>query len=135
MTTTPQTLTLAGDDYVVIPRDEYQRLRADDDEDPADFPAIQRVLNDPAENPRARRAPAPHCRTGTPRARLVHPPRHDRRRAGRRGAHPRAHQRAGVTLGIERQRRTLSRWDRTRAPGTARGGHRRSSNGTTRAVA
>ena len=33
MTTTPQTLTLAGEDYVVIPRDEYERLRAAADED------------------------------------------------------------------------------------------------------
>ena len=28
MTTTPQTLTLAGEDYVVIPRDEYERLHS-----------------------------------------------------------------------------------------------------------
>ena len=46
MTTTPQTLTLAGEDYVVIPRDEYERLRAAIDEDAADIAAIQRVLDD-----------------------------------------------------------------------------------------
>ena len=49
MTTTPQTLTLAGEDYVVIPRDEYERLRAAADEDAADVAAIQRVLDDPDE--------------------------------------------------------------------------------------
>ena len=43
MTTTPQTLTLAGEDYVVIPRDEYERLRAAADEDAADVAAIRRV--------------------------------------------------------------------------------------------
>ena len=46
MTTTPQTLTLAGEDYVVIPRDEYERLRAAIDEDAADIAAIQRLLDD-----------------------------------------------------------------------------------------
>ena len=49
MTTTPQTLTLAGEDYVVIPRDEYERLRAAADEDAADVAAIRRVLDDPDE--------------------------------------------------------------------------------------
>ena len=49
MTTTPQTLTLAGEDHVVIPRDEYERLRAAADEDAADVAALQRVLNDPDE--------------------------------------------------------------------------------------
>ena len=49
MTTTPQTLTLAGEDYVVIRRDEYDRLRAAADEDAADVAAIQRVLDDPDE--------------------------------------------------------------------------------------
>ena len=49
MTTTPQTLTLAGEDYVVIPRDEYDRLRAAADEDAADVAAIRRVLDDPDE--------------------------------------------------------------------------------------
>lgn len=47
MTTTPQTLTLAGEDYVVIPRDEYERLRAAADEDAADVAAIRRALDDP----------------------------------------------------------------------------------------
>ena len=32
MSTTPQTLTLAGKDYVVIRRDEYEQLRAAADE-------------------------------------------------------------------------------------------------------
>ena len=47
MTTTPQTLTLAGDDYVVIRRDEYERLRAAANEDAAGVTAIQRALDDP----------------------------------------------------------------------------------------
>ena len=47
MTTTPQTLTLAGEDYVVIPRDEYERLRAAADDHAADVAAIRRVLDDP----------------------------------------------------------------------------------------
>ena len=46
MTTTPQTLTLAGEVYVVIPRHEYQHLRDAADEDVA---AVQRVLDDPDE--------------------------------------------------------------------------------------
>ncbi len=46
MTTTPQTVTLAREDYVVIPRDEYERLRAATNEDAADVAAIQRVLDD-----------------------------------------------------------------------------------------
>ena len=45
MTTTPQTLTFAGEDYVVIRRDEYERLRAAA-EDAADIADIQRVLDD-----------------------------------------------------------------------------------------
>ena len=49
MTTTPQTLTLAGEDYVVIPRDEYERLRAAADEHAAAVAAIPRVLDDPDE--------------------------------------------------------------------------------------
>ncbi len=49
MTTTPQTLPLASEDYLVIPRDEYERLRAAADEDAADVAAIQRVLDDPDE--------------------------------------------------------------------------------------
>ena len=88
MTTTPQTLTLAGEDYVVIPRDEYERLRAAADEDAADVAAIQRVRDDPDETPGAGRARAPHCRRGTLRARLAHAPRHDRPLAGRRRGHP-----------------------------------------------
>ena len=47
MSTTPQTLTLAGEDYVVIRRDEYEQLRAAADEDAADAAIIQRVLDDP----------------------------------------------------------------------------------------
>ena len=47
MTTTPQTLTLDGEDYVVIRRDEYDALRAVVDEDAIDAAIIDRVLNDP----------------------------------------------------------------------------------------
>ena len=47
MSTTPQTLTLAGEDYVVIRRDEYEQLRAAADEDATDVAIIQRVLDDP----------------------------------------------------------------------------------------
>ena len=39
----------AGEDYVGIPRDEYERLRADADEDAADVAIIRRVLDDPDE--------------------------------------------------------------------------------------
>ena len=42
-------LTLAGEDYVVIPRDEYDRLRAAADEDAADVAAIRRVFHGPCE--------------------------------------------------------------------------------------
>ena len=81
MTTTPQTLTLAGADYVVILRDEYERLRAAADEDAADVAAIQRILDDPQRDLGPGTDRAPHCRRGTPRARLAHAPRHDRPRA------------------------------------------------------
>ena len=47
MTTTPQTLTLASEHSVVIPRDEHERLRAAADEDAADVAAIQRAPDDP----------------------------------------------------------------------------------------
>ena len=47
MTITPQALTLAGEDYVVIRRDEYEALRAAVDDDAMDAAIIQRVLNDP----------------------------------------------------------------------------------------
>ena len=47
MSTTPQTLTLAGEDYVVIRRDEYELLRAAADEDATDAAIIQHVLDDP----------------------------------------------------------------------------------------
>lgn len=47
MTITPQALTLAGEDYVVIRRDEYEALRAAVDDDALDAAIIQRVLNDP----------------------------------------------------------------------------------------
>ena len=40
MTATPQTLTPAGEDYVVFPRHEYERLRAAAAEDAADVTAI-----------------------------------------------------------------------------------------------
>ena len=49
MTTTPQTLTLAGENYVVIRRDEYERLRPAADEDAADVDAIRGVLDAPDE--------------------------------------------------------------------------------------
>ena len=49
MTITPQILTLVGEDYVVIPRDEYERLRAAAEE-AADVAALQRVLDDPDES-------------------------------------------------------------------------------------
>ena len=66
MTTTPQTLTLSGDDYVVIPRDEYERLRPDDDEDAAHIAAIKRVPRRPRRDLGTATAPAPDCRRGTP---------------------------------------------------------------------
>ncbi|MXY24049.1 MAG: helix-turn-helix transcriptional regulator [Acidobacteria bacterium] len=47
MSPTPQTLTLAGEDYVVIRREEYEQLRAAADEDAADLAVIRRVLDDP----------------------------------------------------------------------------------------
>ena len=86
MTTTPQTLTLAGEDYVVIPRDEYERLRAAADEDAAAVAAIPRVLDDPDET----WVPAELVRRiveGEHPARLAHAPRHDRPLAGRRRGH------------------------------------------------
>ena len=84
MTTTPQTLSLAGEDYVLIPRGEYERLRAAPDEDAADVGVIRRVLDDPDETWAPAQTPTPHCRRGTPRARPAHPPRHDRPLPGRR---------------------------------------------------
>ena len=54
MTTTPQTLTLAGDDYVVIPRDEYERPRAAAD------PPRQRPPSPSCDRPRGRTA-RPRC--------------------------------------------------------------------------
>ena len=47
MTTTPQPLTLAGEDYVVIPRNEYERLRAAADDDAADVAGIKRSSTTP----------------------------------------------------------------------------------------
>ena len=49
MSTTPQTLTFAGKDYVVIRRDEYEQLRAAADEDATDAAIIRRVLDDPKQ--------------------------------------------------------------------------------------
>ena len=47
MTTTVQTVTLAGEDYVVVRRDEYDAMRAAVDDDAMDAGIIQRVLADP----------------------------------------------------------------------------------------
>ncbi len=47
MSTAPPTLTLAGEDYVVIRRAEYERLRAAADEEATDVAIIERVLDDP----------------------------------------------------------------------------------------
>ena len=45
--TTVQTVTLAGEDYVVVRRDEYDALRTAVDEDTMDAAILQRVLADP----------------------------------------------------------------------------------------
>ena len=50
MSTTPQTVTLAGEDYVMIRRDEYEQLRAAAGEDATDAAIIQRVLDDPDQS-------------------------------------------------------------------------------------
>ena len=47
MTTTGQTVTLAGEDYVIVRREEYDALRAAVDDDAMDAAIIQRVLADP----------------------------------------------------------------------------------------
>ena len=47
--TKPQTITLAGEAYVVVPLSEYQALRNAVDEDAMDAAAMRRVLQDPDE--------------------------------------------------------------------------------------
>ena len=48
--TKPQTITLAGEAYVVVPLSEYQALRNAVDEDAMDAAAMRRVLQDPDED-------------------------------------------------------------------------------------
>ena len=47
--TKPQTITLAGQAYVVVPLSEYEELRNAVDEDARDAAAMRRVLEDPNE--------------------------------------------------------------------------------------
>lgn len=47
--TKPQTITLAGEAYVVVPLSEYEELRNAVDEDERDAAAMRRVLEDPDE--------------------------------------------------------------------------------------
>ena len=47
--TKPQTITLAGEAYVVVPLSEYEELRNAVDEDARDAAAMRRVLDDPGE--------------------------------------------------------------------------------------
>ena len=47
--TKPQTITLAGEAYVVVPLSEYEELRNAADEDAWDAAAMRRVLGDPDE--------------------------------------------------------------------------------------
>ena len=47
MNNAPQTVTLAGEEYAVVPRAEYEALRTAVDEDAMDAAIIQRVLEDP----------------------------------------------------------------------------------------
>lgn len=47
--TKPQTITLAGEAYVVVPLSEYEELRNAVDEDARDAAAMRRVLEDPDE--------------------------------------------------------------------------------------
>ena len=47
--TRPQTITLAGEAYVVVPLSEYEALRHAVDEDALDAAAMRRVLEDPNE--------------------------------------------------------------------------------------
>lgn len=47
--TKPQTITLAGEAYVVVPLSEYQALCNAVDEDAMDAAAMRRVLEDPDE--------------------------------------------------------------------------------------
>lgn len=47
--TKPQTITLGGEAYVVVPLSEYEELRNAVDEDARDAAAMRRVLEDPNE--------------------------------------------------------------------------------------
>ena len=47
MTDTPQTVTLAGEEYAIVPRAEYDALRSIVDEDAMDIAIARRVLEDP----------------------------------------------------------------------------------------
>ena len=47
MTNSIQTITLAGEEYAVVPRAEYEALRDAVDEDAMDASIIQRFLEDP----------------------------------------------------------------------------------------
>ena len=49
LVTRPQTITLAGEAYVVVPLSEYEALRHAVDEDALDAAAMRRVLEDPNE--------------------------------------------------------------------------------------
>ena len=46
-TSTPQTITLGGEEYAVVPRAEYEALRDAVDEDAMDAAIMQRALKDP----------------------------------------------------------------------------------------
>ena len=46
---TVQIITLAGEEYVVVPRMEYEALREAVDEDASDADLVRRVLDDPGE--------------------------------------------------------------------------------------
>ena len=46
-TSTPQTITLGGEEYAVVPRAEYEALRGAIDDDARDAAIMQRVLKDP----------------------------------------------------------------------------------------
>lgn len=47
MTSAPQIVILAGEEYAIVPRAEYDALRTAVDEDAMDAAIIQRVLDDP----------------------------------------------------------------------------------------
>ena len=47
MTSAPQIVILAGEEYAIVPRAEYDALRTAVEEDAMDAAIIQRVLDDP----------------------------------------------------------------------------------------